>query len=384
MTLDRRTILGAMAAAPAVGLPTVTSARSADDVLQAALDHAFETEAPVGLGAAVVSREGIVASGVRGLRRRGGSEPVQVTDIWHLGSNTKAMTAVVFARLVEQGQADWDLKIVEALPGDHDPAWAETRVIDFMHHRAGLKDQAVMGQAWLMTARADPASLPEQRRALADKALAVPPDGTPGQFEYGNANYVLVGAVIEAITGRDWESVVREQIFTPLQLESAGFGPPPEPAPWGHRQYAGQDLSLPPSHPGADNPQALGPAGTVHMTMSDYARFLSVFLKEGGDLLAPASVEALTTPVTTPPPPYACGWIVPRQGWAAKPGEATGPVLAHDGSNTAWYATAVVVPGREMALITVSNDGDAGAKACPMVIQAIIRGLLVAQPDTVD
>ena len=380
MILDRRMILTAMAATPAVGLSAPATARTPDEVLQAALDRVFEAAAPVGLGATLISREGVVAAGVRGLRQKEGSEPVRITDAWHLGSNTKAMTAAVFARLVEQGRADWDLKIVEALPGDHHPAWAESRVIDFMHHRAGLKDVDVMGQAWLMTARADPSTLPEQRRAIADKALSVPPDGTPGEFEYGNANYVLVGSVIEAITGKDWETVMREQVFAPLELASAGFGPPPEPAPWGHREYAGQDLSLPPSHPGADNPQALGPAGTVHMTMSDYARFLSVFLNDGGDLLTPASVEVLTTPVTTSPPPYACGWIVLEQPWAGKDSEGPGPVLAHDGSNTAWYATAVVAPAKGLALIVVSNDGTAGARACPMLVEATIRGLLVAEP----
>ena len=145
MILDRRMILTAMAATPAVGLSAPATARTPDEVLQAALDRVFEAAAPVGLGATLISREGVVAAGVRGLRQKEGSEPVRITDAWHLGSNTKAMTAAVFARLVEQGRAAWDLKIVEALSGNHHTAWAETRVIDFMHHRAGLKDVVVMG-----------------------------------------------------------------------------------------------------------------------------------------------------------------------------------------------------------------------------------------------
>ena len=376
MLMNRRLAMAGMAAVPAFGPGLPARARDKASVVEAALDTAFAETAPVGLGVTLISREGVVAQGVRGVRRRGEADPVTVGDAWHLGSNTKAMTATVFARLVDQGRASWDLKIVDALPGEHDPAWADTRVIDFMHHRAGLKDDAVMGQAWLMAARADPASLPEQRRDIADKALSVPPDGTPGEFAYGNANYVLVGAVIEAITGKDWETVMREQIFAPLDLASAGFGPPSEPAPWGHRHLADQDLSLPPSHPGADNPQALGPAGTVHMTMSDYARFLSAFLHEGGDLVTPASYEVLSTPVTTPPPAYACGWIVLQQAWARGTPDSRGVALAHDGSNTAWYATAVVAPEIGLGLIAVSNDGTAGARACPMVVQAVIRGLM--------
>lgn len=379
MTLDRRSILGAMGAMPALGLPTLTHARTGDEAVQTALDRVFEATAPVGLGAALVSREGVYASGVRGLRRKDGTEPVRTSDAWHLGSNTKAMTAVLFARLVEQGRADWDLRLVDALPGEHDPAWSEVRVVDLMQHRAGLRDDDVLGQVWFMTARGDPATLPEQRLAVARKALAVPPGGTPGQFQYGNANYMVAAAAMEAITGQDWQALMVEKVFAPLGISSAGFGAPPEPAPWGHLVQSGRVVSLPPSHPGSDNPAALGPAGTVHMTLEDYGRFLSVFLKDGQPLLQPASVARLTRPAEGPPPAYGCGWIVLNQPWASADGTTPGRVLAHDGSNTMWYASAAVAPDRGLALIAVSNDGTAGARACPALLRALIAGLAVAE-----
>ncbi|MFW2342165.1 serine hydrolase domain-containing protein [Brevundimonas sp.] len=383
MILDRRSILGAMGVLPAVCLPTLAHAGTATEGLQAALDRVFGDTAPVGLGAALVSREGLVASGVRGLRRKDGSEPVLATDPWHLGSNTKAMTAVLFARLVEQGRADWDLKLVDALPGEHDPVWADVRVVDLMQHRAGLRDDDALGQAWFMTARGDPASPPEQRLAVAQKVLASAPGGTPGQFQYGNANYMVAAAAMEAITGQDWQALMVEQVFSPLAITSAGFGAPPEPAPWGHRDMGGTTASLPPSHPGSDNPAALGPAGTVHMTMEDYGRFLAVFLNDGQPLLQPASIERLSQPAEGPPPAYGCGWIVLNQPWASPDGTTPGRVLAHDGSNTMWYASAAVAPARDLALIAVSNDGTAGARACPALLRALISGLPVAEAGTV-
>lgn len=378
MILDRRTVLTAMGATPATGLPGRSRARTGDEVLQAALDSVFERTAPIALGAALMSREGLVASGVRGLRRKDGTEPVLTTDAWHLGSNTKAMTAVLFARLVEQGHADWDLKLVDALPGEHDPAWADVRVVDLMQHRAGLRDDDVLGQAWFMTARSNPATLPEQRLAVARKALASGPGGAPGQFLYGNASYMVAAAAMEAIAGQDWQALMVEQVFTPLGITSAGFGSPREPAPWGHLAQAGRTVSLPPSHPGSDNPAALGPAGTVHMTLEDYGRFLAVFLNDGQPLLQPASIERLSQPAGGPPPAYGCGWIVLNQPWASVDGTTPGPVLAHDGSNTVWYTTAVVAPARGLALVAVSNDGTAGARACPALIRALIAGLPVA------
>ena len=378
MILDRRSLVAALGAAPAVALPTLAAARAGDAVIEAALDSVFERFAPVGLGAALVSRERVYASGVRGLRRKDGTEPVLTSDAWHLGSNTKAMTAVLFARLGEQGGADWDLKLVDALPGEHDPAWAEVRVVDLMQHRAGLRDEDVLGQAWFMTARGDPATLPEQRLTVARKALASAPGGAPGQFQYGNANYMVAAAAMEAITGQDWQSMMVEQIFSPLGITSAGFGAPPEPAPWGHREMGGTHVSLPPSHPVSDNPAALGPAGTVHMTLEDYGRFLAVFLNDGQPLLQPASIARLSEPAEGPPPAYGCGWIVLNQPWASADGTTPGRVLAHDGSNTMWYASAAVAPDRGLALVAVSNDGTAGAQACPALLRALIAGLPVA------
>lgn len=379
MILDRRSLMAAMGAVPAVTLPTLARARTGDAVFEAALDSVFERFAPVGLGAALVSREGVYASGVRGVRRKDGTEPVLTTDAWHLGSNTKAMTAVLFARLVEQGLADWDLKLVDALPGEHDPAWADVRVVDLMQHRAGLKDDDVLGQAWFMTARGNPATLPDQRLAVARKALASAPGGTPGRFLYGNANYMVAAAAMEAITGQDWQALMVEQVFEPLDITSAGFGAPREPAPWGHLEQSGRMVSLPPSHPNSDNPAALGPAGTVHMTLEDYGRFLAVFLNDGQPLLQPESVARLSQPAEGPPPAYGCGWIVLNQPWASADGTTPGRVLAHDGSNTIWYATAAVAPARDLALIAVSNDGTAGAQACPALLRALIAGLPVAE-----
>lgn len=378
MILDRRSLMAAMGAVPAVSLPVLARTRTDDASVEAALDSVFERYAPVGLGAALVSREGLVASGVRGLRRKDGTEPVLTTDAWHLGSNTKAMTAVLFARLVEQGLADWDLKLVDALPCEHDPAWADVRVVELMQHRAGLRDEDVLGQAWFMTARGDPATLPEQRLAVAKKALASAPGGTPGQFQYGNANYMVAAAAMEAITGQDWQALMVEQVFGPLGITSAGFGAPREPASWGHLEQSGRMVALPPSHPGSDNPAALGPAGTVHMTLEDYGRFLAVFLNDGLPLLQPESVARLSQPAEGPPPAYGCGWIVLNQPWASADGTTPGRVLAHDGSNTIWYATAAVAPARNLALIAVSNDGKAGAQACPALLRALIAGLPVA------
>ena len=370
MTVTRRALLTALVATPAVAaLPGRAFARSVD--ADALMDAAFAAHAPPAMAGAIVSRDGVVWSGVRGVRDASGTEPVTPADRWHLGSNTKAMTAALFARLVEQGRADWDMRVATVFPSiTADPAWSDITVSHLMQHRAGLQDTAVIGMAWLMTARDDPRTLPEQRAAIAASALAVAPTGTPGTFEYGNANYILVGAVIETITGMAWEDAMRAEVFQPLGLTTAGFGPPPAPNAVGHRSTPAGPVAVPPG-PGADNPLALGPAGTVHMAIGDYARFVSVMMGASQTWLSAASIARLTTP--EPGADYALGWIARREAWAGN-GGIEGPTLAHEGTNTMWHAIVVAAPERDRAFIALANMFGAGRQANV----ALVRGLIAA------
>ena len=364
--INRRHAMAAGAAAAV--LPAVAAAEPVT-AFDAALGAAFDGVKPAALAGGVATPQGLAWSGVRGVRRAGQEASALAGDRWHLGSNTKAMTAAVFARLVEQGRARWAMPLAEAFPGmTIHAAWDGATLDDVMTHTAGLKDEAVMGMAWLMTARADPRSLPEQRRAIVEKALAAPPTGTRGVFEYGNANYVLVGAAIEAVTGGSWEGAMQTELFAPLGLTSAGFGAPKGENAWGHRRMGETAIAMDPGDAGSDNPLALGPAGTAHMTAADYARFLQVFLKDGDGWLKPETIRRL---VTSPAgQSYAYGWIaLPPQPWAK------GPAIAHEGSNTMWHAIAILDPAGGRALFGLSNDGERGGPACQALAMGLLRAL---------
>lgn len=354
MNTSRRALLGGLAALPAVSAAPALAMRLSETPDQA-LDAVFSSPgAAPAMGAAVIDREGLRWSGVRGLRRHGEAEAVTLDDRWHLGSNTKAMTCALFARLVEQGRARWAMPLTEAFPGVAlDPAWDDTTLDDLMQHRAGLLDNDVIGSDWLASARNDPASLPEQRAAITARALGKSPGGPRGTFAYGNGNYIVLGAAIERLTGIAWEDAMRTEVFAPLGIASGGFGPPQGEHPWGHRGAAGQYTAVPSSSPYADNPLALGPAGTAHMTLADYARFLGVFLNDGAGWLTPETVRVLTTPASGPGFGYAKGW-----GVVSEPQDAAtlGTMLAHEGSNTLWHVLAVVSAQAGLAVVTVSNS----------------------------
>lgn len=372
---DRRTLMAGMAASAGLCLlPRTAMAHQTVTQAESVLDRVFADTSPVALAGGIVTQDGLVWSGVRGVRRFGQADAATANDRWHLGSNTKAMTAATYGRLVERGLARWEATVPELFSDlSIDPSWRTTTALDLMHHRAGLLDDGLVDLPWIFAAQADSRPVAEQRKALAAKAFGAPPAGPVGAFAYGNGNYIVAGAAIERIAAKPWEDVIRAEVFEPLGLASAGFGAPLHDTidganAWGHDGSGDGRTPMDPSQPGSDNPPALGPAGTVHMTLSDYAIFVRQFLAEGGSWLKSETIAVLTRPQGEDANPYACGWGVrPQVDWAM------GPVLQHDGSNTLWHARTVVAPRRGLAFIGLTNESP--ERGSP---RALVEGLISA------
>lgn len=357
----RRTLLAAL---PALGLTPAACAQPStapEGSLQRILD---DTRAPA-VGGVVIGEQGVIHAEAAGVRRLKQPEPVTTNEVWHIGSNTKAMTAALYALQVQAGKAKWGATLAELFPDlTLDPAWKATPIEALLGHRAGVQDKPVMIRGWLSKAHADKRPLVEQRTALAAEVLSQPPTGPAGAFGYSNVGYILAGAALERITGQPWEQALSAQLFQPLGMTSAGFGAPKGANAWGHRPAFGLVGELEAVDPGglADNPPALGPAGTCHMTLADHGKFARLFFGEPG-LLNADSVRRLTAAVPgraepdgEPSRPYALGWGLASQPWSK------GTALAHEGSNTLWHEVVIVAPGRKLAIITACNAAPAPSK----------------------
>ena len=310
------------------------------------------------LGGMVVTPDGVELLEVAGVRRAGSAEAATVDDRWHLGSNGKAMTAVLFARLVQRGKASWEARLADVWPqAKHHQAWSDVTVVECLQHRAGVADATLIAGDWLARAHRDSRPVTVQRREAAAVVLGKKPGGRRGTFAYANANYVLVGAAIEQIMGASWEDLMRSDVFAPLGITSGGFGAPTGANPWGHSRTRLGLGGLGAVDPAglADNPPVLGPAGTIHMRLRDYATFLRLFMGTAGEVLTAESVRRLTTPPESTDRSYAMGWIT----FVSRPW-AQGQVLAHEGSNTLWHAFTAVGPVRRRAVVAVCNAAAGG------------------------
>ncbi len=323
--------------------------------VQQALDT---TRAPgIAMG---VSKNGQVDIAAAGLRTRDHDAPVTSSDLWHIGSNTKSMTATLVARMVEAGLINWD-DTIGAVLGDGitvDPAFADITYADLLTHRSGLRANIGLAEARRLTGTLAERDMMADRLRYAASVLSEPPKGEKGTFLYSNAGYVVVGAMLQQSTGQSWETLINTHVFDPLGMASAGFGAPGSPdvvdQPRGHR---GLRVRAVPPGAAADNIPALGPAGTVHASVADMLTYLQAHALRDPDFLTADSWARLQTPVGDR---YAMGWMETPQGW-----------LAHDGSNTMWYATAGFVPGTDRTVFMAANFAGWGSVARMMARGAI-------------
>jgi CubicO group peptidase (beta-lactamase class C family) len=285
--------------------------------------------------AVVVTRDGQICDrAVAGVRKWGDSTPVTTNDLLHIGSCTKSMTATLAAIFIEQGKLRWDTTIAEAFPefkGRMDKSYETVTVEQLLHHRGGVPS-APPPAAW-QRAWQEIGTPTEQRREFIEAVLSAPPAAP--QMIYSSEGYVIVGAILEKISGRDFESLMTEKLFKPLHMDSAGFGAPGTKGkidqPWGHVRMA--SITLPMQK---DNPPVHSPAGRVHCSLDDLARYSMFHLQRGPNgLLKPETMARLhASPdgveIKDPMDNYACGWVRLQSAIDRTPsGQAAPPCGTH-------------------------------------------------------
>ena len=334
--------------------------------LSSTLDRLSKDTALPGVAAAIVHADQLAALGSAGVRRIGDATKFRPDDLVHLGSDTKAMTALLIGKLIDQEQLRFDSSMKEIFPNlkpPIDPLMATVTVRDLLDHDAGLPHDL---DWWALDRTKLP--LPDQRQRAVAIALSSAPATPIGRFSYSNVSFVVLGAIIEAKTGKSWEEVIRKQIFQPLHMDSAGFGVPGTlgrvDQPWGHVRQNGKLQAVQ-----ADNAAVMAPAGGVHCSIVDWSKFISEVLRfaRGRDgLVSAATFKQMITPPSGQQ--YAGGWIVTDRPWAG------GIALTHAGSNTMWFADVWLAPAKDVAFLKAINDGsDAAAKPADDGIGQMIR-----------
>jgi CubicO group peptidase (beta-lactamase class C family) len=375
-SLNRLLNLAAIAAAAIALSPTLRAAppQSLDQTLQPYLKQ-FGLPA---ISAAVFQNGDIIAAGKAGTRRFGQNLPVTIDDRFHIGSDSKAFTALLAGQFVQAGSLRWNSTFAGVFPelkGQMNAEFAKITLEQLLSHSSGLTDMPTIVDLVNRSYQQD-GNMDEVRywmlKQVAPKALAHP---RGNKFDYSNLGYTFAGAMLERVGKKTWEELVEERIIQPMGLKTAGFGPQSSlgkvDAPLGHVLVNGKPKTML-AGPNGDNPLIIGPAGTMHMSVLDFAKWVAWHAGEGKRapaLVSPAIVKKLHTAVITTgerkdAPPgtpksggYALGWGILTQPWA------NAPCLTHDGSNTMNLARAAFWPSKDFGFVIMTNIGGQNADA---------------------
>jgi CubicO group peptidase (beta-lactamase class C family) len=320
---------------------------------------------------AAISRDGTVTSAAAvGFRSLDTLESFAVNDPVHLGSATKAMTATVVSTLVKDEVLSWEDEMTQVFVGiDVNPGYAGVTLADLATHRGRLARDPSPGELSRLDAIDDPIA---QRAHLAALALRhAPSEPRSDGWSYSNVGYMLLGTAIESATGKQFERVVQERLFDPLGMQSCGFYSPGSnrqsaDAPRGHRV---EGAPMPPGAAG-DLHSAYAPAGLIHCSVIDWARFVDDQIEgEGGQgkLLPQQAYRRLHAPPRRSD--YAFGWYV------AEAGSLRGRVLSHSGSNGYWKSMVQVYLDEGTSVFLSTNVGVADRD-----LQPVLRDLELMRP----
>ena len=249
--------------------------------------------AATGPGAAVIVTENgkTVYSAGRGLADVERKVPITAETHFRLGSITKQFTAAAILRLAEQGKLSLDDPLSKFLPVYPAPG-ASATVRQLLNHTSGVMPYTNI-PGWMVEANTSKAYSTDQLIAVS-KDLPAP--SKPGEkWDYNNSGYVLLGAILEKVTGKSWDQAVGDLVTGPLKLATVRTGIGADGTPGmavGYTDKDGKAAVAQKIHMSV--PHA---AGALVGTVGDLADWGNAL--HNGKVLAPASYTGMTGTTTT-------------------------------------------------------------------------------------
>ncbi len=334
-----------------VPTPPLDIGKTGDTLLVPNLEKILEDLNVPSLAAMTLSANGILEKEAVGVHSVHMTTKVGMNNKWHIGSITKSMTATLVGILVEKGHLEWTTTIGDIASEGYLEEYKEVNFIQLLSHTSGISPNDYP------VGHHDNGDLSEIRQ---EWALAVLNQPRENGFAYSNNGYVVAGVMLELIMQTSWEDLMTTYLFDPLEMENTHFGAPGNDGgeqPWGHQFENGEWKPNDPIDIRSDNPIALGPAGTVHTTLDDLAKYIELHMGKT-NIVKPETLDLLHKEVGNSG--YALGWNVTENG------------IFHSGSNAKWFAQLFISADQTFANFAVTNSYDVeGKKSIPAVLEAM-------------
>lgn len=325
-----------------------------------------------GLAVGIVKDGEVILAEGFGMSDVAAKTPVNSRTRFAIGSCTKAFTATGLAILEHQGLLAWDKPVRAYLPDFalwDDFATREMTATDLLTHQSGLPRHDLL---WYGS--------PFSRQELMQRLRYLEPNKSfRSAWQYQNLMYLSAGVLTEQLSGQSWEDFMRQQLFTPLQMNATGFS------------HTGTNMALPYRKAENDsiiripyrNIDAIGPAGSIVSNIEDMLQWVKFHLSGNNNILPAGAIQQLHTPVkliensaTTLNPEfshrsYAYGWFVYRYG--------EHNIVQHGGNIDGFSALVYLIPDSNIGMVFLTN---LNGNALPGLLANYATDMLLQRPYT--
>lgn len=296
-----------------------------------------------GVAIALIDGGEVVHAKGFGITKRLG-DPISADTPFLIGSITKSFTALAVMQLVEEGLVELDDPVVEHVRWfqTNEPIVSDTITIrHLLAHRSGIS--MLVGNRNQDGGRSDGKAFAEAVQKLSAVKLV----SAPGErYEYSNANYMILGLLLENVTGQPYEEVIEARILTPIGMDNSFVWPPEAdtvPPATGHRFWIGR----PAGFDGKIGRSILAQGG-VRASANDMAAYLLTYMQAGAGSVSGESLTQMVTPYDPEAESlYGFGWMVDEfEGYR---------LVYHTGSNPGFEGVAGFSPEAEFGFVVLTN-----------------------------
>lgn len=335
-------LLALLVASAQAGQPATPAAMAAyaDQLLD---EQQLDRDGP-GVTVLVARGEQLLYKGARGLASIELGVPLQPDQLMRIGSVTKQFAAAALLRQIDDGKAGLDDALAKFLP-DY-PNGGRITLRQLLNHTSGVKSYTGLPGYMHNPIRRDLGTA-----ELINEFKDQPADFAPGEkWAYNNSGYVLLGAVVEAISGKSWHQSIDELLLKPAQITSVHFQA-------GDKLFKGmaQGYTL-------NGRREVAPAGLLSMTQPHAAGALIANTEglwrwnqalHGGKLISQAAYQGMTTPEGAARPS--------RYGFGIGTGSLRGqPMLSHGGGIHGFTSLLSYLPQSQTTVVVLRNSDAPG------------------------
>jgi len=319
------------------------------DLLVEQLEQQRQTLHVPGMAIAVVKDDEVILTHGFGIANVEKEVPVTPETIFAIGSSTKAFTSTLVGMLVDEGKMGWDDPVTKYLPYfqmnvESDNESAEPTLRDVLSHRTGFTRMGVLYAS---------GQIPREE-VLLDSTKAEPYVEFRKNFYYSNVMYMSAGVATGRADDTDWDTLVKERIFKPLDMDSitTSVTQAEKDSHLSSGYLWDEDLQAYEYKPMRDVDN-IGPAGAINSNVIDMAQWLRLQLGrgeyEGRRLISEENLrETWTTQIDiTESVGYGMGWMIRK--WEGQ------PVIEHGGNVDGFSAQVAMLPESNLGFVLLTN-----------------------------